>query len=154
MDTVSTLLASRKYGIIIIVLAVIVFILHDKLHFTNIDKSTDFIIKFPKKRMFNVLPNDVHKNLLKKIENDELISFINGYDLEYIEGLDKEIPKDTLLYFPYDNEELVYFKEDTNTCYYPEENSLLIIDKPIEIVSDDNLNNFKVIIGKNNITIK
>jgi hypothetical protein len=153
MDTVTTLIASRKYGVIIIVLAVVVFILYDKLHFTDIDKPKQFIINFPKKRMFNVLPDDVHKNMLKKIENGEHISFINGYDLEYIEGLDKEIPKDTLLYFPYDNKELLYFKEDTNTCYYPEKNSLLIIDKPIEIVTNDNLNNFKVIIGKNNITI-
>lgn len=153
MNTITTLLNSQKYNIIIIVLAVIVFILHDKLHFTNINKSTDFVINFPKKRMLNVLPYDVHKNLLKKIENGVPISFINGYDLQYIEGLNKEIPEDTLLYFPYDNKEFVYFREDNNTCYYPEENSLLIFKKPIEIVSDEELHNFKIIIGKNNITI-
>ena len=37
-------------------------------------------------------------------------------------------------------------------CYYPDK-TVLLVENPLEIVSDDNLNNFKIIIGKNNIHI-
>ena len=104
--------------------------------------------------MFNVLPEDVHKNIIKKIVNDMPISFISGYKLKYVEGIKNKINPGTILYFPYKNSNFLYFKETDNICYYPEENSLLIVDKPLEVITSDNLENFKVIIGKNNISIE
>ena len=107
-----------------------------------------------KKRMFNVFPSDVLKDLLKKIEKNESLDYFQNYSLDYQEGLPETLEVGTFLYFPYENSEFVYFKEaNDKICYYPDKNSLLIIENPLKIISDDNLNNFKVIIGKNNIHI-
>jgi hypothetical protein len=151
MNSIKLFLLDKKYGVIIIIMFVLAFIAKDNINFKDVPIETKLLII--KKRMLNVFSNDVLKNLLKKIENDESLDYIQNYELEYHEGLPETLEVGTLLYFPYKNTEFIYFKESNEVCYYPEKNSLIVVEKPLEIISDDNLNNFKVIIGKNNILI-
>tara|TARA_Y100000996_G_scaffold379416_1_gene332692 strand:+ start:1257 stop:1712 length:456 start_codon:yes stop_codon:yes gene_type:complete len=151
MNSIKLFLLNKKYGVIIIIMFILAFIAKDKINFKDVPIDTKLLIT--KKRMFNVFSNDVLKDLLKKIENNEPLEYIQDYKLNYQEGLPEKIDIGTLLYFPYENTEFVYFKESDKVCYYPEKNSLIVVENPLEIISDDKLNNFKVIIGKNNIHI-
>ncbi len=151
MNSIKLFLLNKKYGVIIIIMCILAFIAKDKINFKDVPIDTKLLIT--KKRMFNVFSNDVLKDLLKKIENNEPLEYIQDYKLNYQEGLPEKIDIGTLLYFPYENTEFVYFKESDKVCYYPEKNSLIVVENPLEIISDDKLNNFKVIIGKNNIHI-
>ena len=151
MNSIKLFLLNKKYGVIIIIMFILAFIAKDKINFKDVPIDTKLLIT--KKRMFNVFSNDVLKDLLKKIENNEPLEYIQDYKLNYQEGLPEKIDIGTLLYFPHENTEFVYFKESDKVCYYPEKNSLIVVENPLEIISDDKLNNFKVIIGKNNIHI-
>lgn len=151
MNSVKLFLLDKKYGVIIIIMFVLIFVAKDKINFKDVHVDRKLLVT--KKRMFNVFSNDVLKDLLDKIENNESLDYIKNYELQYQEGLPEKIDIGTLLYFPYENYEFVYFKESNEVCYYPDKNSLIIVENPLEIVSDDNLNNFKIIIGKNNIHI-
>lgn len=152
MNSVKLFLIDKKYGIVIFIIIIAAFILKDRVNFTDvIIEENKLIIK--SNRMLNVFSDDVHKNIIKNIENDNPLDHIKDYKLEYHEGLPEKLELGTLLYFPYKNSEFVYFKNSDDVCYYPIENSLIIVENPLEIISDDNLNNFKVIIGKNNIHI-
>lgn len=151
MNSLKMFFIDKKYGIVIFVIIIAAFILKERINFTNVIQ--DGKIKITKNRMLNVFSDDVHKIILENIENDKPLNYIQNYELEYQEGLPEKLKLGTLLYFPFENPEFVYFKESGDTCYYPEKNSLIVVENPLEIISDDNLNNFKVIIGKNNIHI-
>jgi len=151
MNSIKLFFLDKKYGVIIIIIFVLAFIAKGKINFKDVHIDKKILVT--KKRMFNVFSNDVLKDLLKKIENNESLDYFQNYSLDYQEGLPETLEVGTLLYFPYENSEFVYFKESNKICYYPDKNSLLIIEKPLEIISNDNLNNFKVITGKNNIHI-
>jgi len=151
MNSIKLFLLDKKYGVIIIIMFVLIFVAKDKINFKDVHVDRKLLVT--KKRMFNVFSNDVLKDLVEKIENNESLDYIKNYELHYQEGLPEKIDIGTLLYFPYENSEFVYFKESNEVCYYPDKNSLIIVENPLEIVSDDNLNNFKIIIGKNNIHI-
>ena len=151
MNSIKLFLLDKKYGVIIIIMFVLIFVAKDKINFKDVHIDRKLLVT--KKRMFNVFSNDVLKDLVEKIENNESLDYIKNYELRYQEGLPEKIDIGTLLYFPYENSEFVYFKESNEVCYYPDKNSLIIVENPLEIVSDDNLNNFKIIIGKNNIHI-
>ena len=153
MNYIKLFFPHKKYGVIIIIIIVfaLVFTYKDNIHFKDVPIETKLLVT--KKRMLNVFSNAVLKDLLKNIENDEPLEYIKNYELEYHEGLPETLEIGTLLYFPYENYEFVYFKESNKLCYYPDKNSLLVVEKPLKIISDNNLNNFKIIIGKNNIHI-
>tara|TARA_B100000902_G_scaffold283902_1_gene269890 strand:+ start:278 stop:736 length:459 start_codon:yes stop_codon:yes gene_type:complete len=152
MNSLKMFFIDKKYGIVVVIAIIAAFILKDKVNFTDI-VIKDSKIEITKNRMLNVFSNDVHKIILENIENDKPLNYIQNYELEYHEGLPEKLELGTLIYFPVKNSEFVYFKESNEKCYYPTENSLIIIEKPLEIISNDNLTNFKVIIGKNNIHI-
>jgi len=152
MNSIKSFFLNKKYGVIIIIIFILAFIAKDKINFKDVHIDKKILVT--KKRMFNVFPSDVLKDLLKKIEKNESLDYFQNYSLDYQEGLPETLEVGTFLYFPYENSEFVYFKEaNDKICYYPDKNSLLIIENPLKIISDDNLNNFKVIIGKNNIHI-
>ena len=152
MNSLKMFFIDKKYGIVVVIAIIAAFILKERINFTDI-VIKDSKIQITKNRMLNVFSDDVHKNILENIENDKPLNYIQNYELEYHEGLPKQLKTGTLIYFPFKNSEFVYFKESDDTCYYPEKNSLIVVENPLEIISDDNLNNFKVIIGKNNIHI-
>ena len=141
----------KKYGIVVVIAIIAAFILKERINFTNVIQDSK--IQITKNRMLNVFSDDVHKNIIENIENDKPLNYIQDYELEYHEGLPAKLELGTLIYFPFKNSEFVYFKESNEKCHYPEKNSLIVVENPLEIISDDNLNNFKVIIGKNNIHI-
>ena len=152
MNSFKLFLIDKKYGIVIFVIIIAAFVLKDRINFTDVivDKNK---LKVTSSRMLNVFSDDVCKNIIENIENDKPLEYIQDYYLDYHEGLPEKLELGTLLYFPYKNSEFVYFKESDKKCYYPEQNSLIVVENPLEIISEDNLNNFKVIIGKNNIHI-
>ena len=152
MNSVKLFLIDKKYGIVIFVIIIAAFILKDRINFTDV-VIDDNKLKINSSRMLNVFSDDVYKNIIENIENVKPLNFIQDYELDYHEGLPDKLELGTLLYFPYKNSEFVYFKKSDGVCYYPEQNSLIVVETPLEIISDDNLNNFKVIIGKNNIHI-
>ena len=152
MNSLKMFFIDKKYGIVVVIVIIAAFILKDKVNFTDVITQDDKI-KITKNRMLNVFSDDVHQNIIENIENDKPLNYIQNYELEYHEGLPKQLKLGTLIYFPFKNPEFVYFKESNDKCYYPEKNSLIVVENPLEIISDDNLNNFKVIIGKNNIHI-
>ena len=152
MNSVKLFLIDKKYGIVIFIIIIAAFILKDRVNFTDvIVEEHNLVVK--SNRMLDVFSDDVYKNIIKNIENDKPLEYIKDYKLEYHEGLPEKLEQGTILYFPYKNSEFVYFKNSDGVCYYPVENSLIVVENPLEIISDDNLNNFKVIIGKNNIHI-
>lgn len=152
MNSLKMFFIDKKYGIVVVIAIIAAFILKDKVNFTDVITQDDKI-KITKNRMLNVFSDDVHQNIIENIENDKPLNYIQNYELEYHEGLPEQLKLGTLIYFPFKNPEFVYFKESDDKCYYPEKNSLIVVENPLEIISDDNLNNFKVIMGKNNIHI-
>ena len=152
MNSLKMFFIDKKYGIVVVKAIKAAFILKERLNFTDI-VNKDNKIQITKNRMLNVFSDDVHKNIIENIENDKPLNYIQDYELEYREGLPTKLELGTLIYFPFKNSEFVYFKESDEKCYYPEQNSLIVVENPLEIISDDNLNNFKIIIGKNNIHI-
>ena len=151
MNSFKMFFIDKKYGIVVVIAIIAAFILKERINFTNVIQDSK--IQITKNRMLNVFSDDVHKNIIENIENDKPLNYIQDYELEYHEALHATLELGTLIYFPFKNSEFVYFKESNEKCYYPEKNSLIVVENPLEIISDDNLNNFKVIIGKNNIHI-